>query len=73
MKKKIIDWYRVGRTALQAGSGAAVALVTVLAGNQSREAIIAAAVEFAATVLTAVCMNINRQAREADEYGDDCE
>lgn len=57
----MIDWKRVKRTAIQVGCGAGVSLITALAANYSREAIVAAATEFVVSVATAVLMNIGKQ------------
>lgn len=62
-----LDWNRIKRTFIQSASGAGVALITAVAANYSKEALIAAAVEFVTTVTVAVLMNINKQAEEQDE------
>ena len=62
-----LDWKRIKRTFIQSASGAGVALITAVAANYSKEALIAAAVEFVTTVAVAVLMNINKQAEEQDK------
>ena len=62
-----LDWNRIKRTAIQSASGAGVALITAIAANYSKEALIAAAIEFVTTVAVAVLMNINKQAEESEE------
>lgn len=57
----MIDWKRVIRTAIQVGCGAGVSLITAIAANYSKEAVIAAVTEFVVAVLTAVLMNIEKQ------------
>ena len=57
----MIDWKRVGRTAVQSASGAGVALITAISADWSKGAVIAAAVQFATTVVVAVLMNIQKQ------------
>lgn len=61
-----IDWKRVIRTAIQSATGAGVALITALAGNFTKEAVVAAFVQFGSTVAIAVLMNINKQAEEKE-------
>lgn len=58
----MIDWNRVLRTLIQTASGAAIAMITAIASDWSRPAIIAAAVQFGVTVSVAVLMNIKNQA-----------
>lgn len=58
----MIDWKRVLRTLIQSASGAAVGLVTAIAADWSKPAIIAAVSEFVTTVTIAVLMNIKSQA-----------
>lgn len=62
-----LDWNRVKRTFVQSASGAGVALITAIAADFSKSAIIAAVVGFVSTVAIAVLMNINKQAEEAEE------
>lgn len=65
-----LDWKRIKRTAIQSASGAAVALITVLAGGCTWDAALTAGIEFVATVATAVLMNIEIQAEEYDDDDD---
>lgn len=65
-----LDWKRIKRTFIQSASGAGVALVTAIAGDLSRKAIISSVVGFVSTVIIAVLMNIKKQADEASESGD---
>lgn len=62
-----IDWQRVKRTFIQSASGAGIALITAIAADFSKGAIITAAVGALSTVATAVLMNINQQAQEFEE------
>ena len=62
-----IDWQRVKRTFIQSASGAGIALITAIAADFSKGAIITAVVGALSTVATAVLMNINQQAKEAEE------
>lgn len=63
----MIDWKRIKRTAIQSASGAGIALVTAISADYSREAVIAAIVQFACTVLIAVLMNINKQTQNDED------
>lgn len=58
----MIDWKRVLRTLIQSASGAAIAMITAVASDWSRGAIIAAVMQFGVTVSVAVLMNIKSQA-----------
>ena len=60
-----LDWNRVKRTFVQSASGAGVALITAIAADFSKGAVISAVICFASTVAVAVLMNINKQAEEA--------
>lgn len=66
----MMDWKRVARTAIQSASGAGIALITSIAGNFDKGVILASVLQFGCTVLLAVLMNINKQAKENDEDGD---
>lgn len=59
-----LDWNRIKRTAIQSASGAAIALLTAIRADFSREAVVAALVEFGVTVAVAVLMNIQKQTEE---------
>lgn len=62
-----IDWNRVKRTAIQAGAGAGVALLTAVANDMSAPAIKAAVCGFVVTLGIAVLMNLKQQADEAEQ------
>lgn len=62
----MIDWNRVLRTLIQSASGAAIAMITAIASDWSRNAIIAAVVQFGSTVIIAVLMNIKAQADKGE-------
>lgn len=62
-----LDWNRVLRTLVQSASGAAIALITAVSASFTVEALIAALIEFGATVAVAVLMNIQKQAEEESE------
>lgn len=57
----MIDWTRVLRTLIQSASGAGIALLTAIAADWSRGAVIAAVMQFGITVAVAVLMNIKAQ------------
>ncbi len=65
-----LNWNRVKRTFIQSASGAGVALITAIAADFSKGAIVSAIIGFASTVTIAVLMNINKQAEEAIESED---
>lgn len=62
-----LDWNRVKRTFIQSASGAGIALVTAIAADFSKTAVISAAIGFVSTVIVAVLMNIQNQADEAED------
>ena len=68
-----LDWNRVKRTFIQSVSGAGVALITAISADFSKEAVITAIIGFFSTVAVAVLMNINKQASEAENDGEDKE
>jgi hypothetical protein len=59
-----LDKNRVLRTLVQSAAGAGIALITTITANFSREALIAAGIQFVGTVVVAVLMNIKKQAEE---------
>lgn len=63
----MIDWKRVLRTAIQSASGAGIALVTAVASDFSKGAVVSALVTFGSTVVIAVLMNIKSQTDESEE------
>ena len=63
----MINWYRVKRTLIQSATGGAVALITAVSADYSKEAVISAVVGFVTTVAIAVLMNINKQVEEQEE------
>lgn len=65
----MLDGKRILRTLIQSAAGAGIALVTALASNFTKEAVISAAVTFVSTVAIAVLMNIKTQT-EKDEDDD---
>lgn len=68
-----LDWNRVKRTFIQSASGAGVALITAISADFSKGAVITAIIGFFSTVAIAVLMNINKQASEAENNGEDKE
>ena len=72
--KRMIDWYRVKRTVLQVASGSAIgtiaAIVAYISGLPDISPVIVISISFIGTVLTALCMNINKQTKEQDCNGD---
>lgn len=66
-----LDWRRIARTAVQSASGAGIALITAVASDWRREAVAAACVQFVCTVAIAVLMNVNKQAKEGSEDGEE--
>lgn len=56
-----IDWKRILRTLIQSVAGAGIALLTAITSDFSREAIVAALIQFGTTVAIAVLMNIQKQ------------
>lgn len=63
---KMLDKKRILRTLVQSASGAAVALITAVSADFSKDAVITAGVSFISTVAIAVLMNINKQVTEAE-------
>ena len=61
-----IDGKRILRTLIQSASGAGVALITAISADFNKQAVIAAVVQFVATVGVAVLMNINKQTQEEE-------
>lgn len=59
-----LDWNRIKRTFIQSASGAAIALITAVTQNFSKESIVQALIQFASTVAIAVLMNIQKQSEE---------
>lgn len=57
----MINWQRVFRTLIQAGSGAGIALITAISQDWSKQSIISAGITFVSTVVIAVLMNIKEQ------------
>lgn len=57
-----MDWSRVKRTAIQAAAGAGVTFLAAVTLPLNVDALIAAGVQFLVTTLTAVLMNIQKQA-----------
>lgn len=64
---KIINWYRVKRTAIQVGSGAAAAFLTGLLTDSTVQGIKYGALVFVVTVGFAIFMNIKEQAEHSPE------
>lgn len=62
----MIDWKRVLRTAIQSVCGAGIALITAIAADFSKEALISASITFGSTVIIAVLMNIKKQTEDDD-------
>ena len=62
-----LDWNRVKRTLIQSAAGAGVALITAVAADFSKSAVLSAVVGFLSTVSIAVLMNIQKQADEAEK------
>lgn len=62
----MLDKKRILRTLVQSASGAAVALITAVSADFSKDAVITAGVSFISTVAIAVLMNINKQVTEAE-------
>lgn len=62
----MLDGKRILRTLIQSAAGAGIALVTALASNFTKEAVISAAVTFVSTVAIAVLMNIKTQTEDND-------
>lgn len=60
----MLDWKRIGRTAIQSASGAGIALITAITADWSKGAIITACVQFASTVVISVLMNIKAQTED---------
>lgn len=58
---------RILRTAVQSAAGAGVALITALLADFSKPGVIIALAQFVGTVVTAVLMNIQKQAEEMDD------
>lgn len=63
----MLDTRRIIRTLIQSASGGAVALITAVSADFSKDAIITAGVSFLSTVAIAVLMNINKQVSEVEE------
>ena len=63
------DWNRIKRTAIQSAAGAGIAAINVIAGDFSTDALIRAGVQFAATVIIAVLMNIKKQTEDDEKEG----
>ena len=59
-----LDWERVARTAIQSAAGAGIALITTISADWSKAAIVAALVQFSATVAIAILMNIKEQSSD---------
>ena len=57
----MIDWNRVLRTLIQTGCGALISLITAVAANWSKTAVLTAVMEFGVSVSVAVLMNIKSQ------------
>lgn len=55
------NWKRVLRTLIQSAAGAGIALLTAITTDFSKEAVIAAVIQFGTTVAIAVLMNIQKQ------------
>lgn len=71
MNKKIIDWYRVKRTAIQAIAGGLATFLASIVNAPTVDAIRNGAIGFAVTVVTAICMNIEKQVKSIpDEEGE---
>lgn len=61
-----LDGKRILRTAIQSGAGAGISLITAISADWSRDAVIAAIMEFVTTVVVAVLMNIETQAKDGE-------
>ena len=62
-----LDGKRILRTLIQSAAGAGVALLTAVAADFSKTAVISSLIQFGVTVASAVLMNIGKQAEEMGE------